>query len=206
MLQNNPSVVGYDLINEPYVPQGNAQKLWTLYRKTIAAIREVDAETPIIVESPGMASPDTLPNIPIFADSNVIYSFHYYEPFPYFSPPLNQGRMTYPGPIPTSEGESPVIWNEHTHRARLSSIKEWQVQHEIEPYRVFVGEFGVWRKANGAKKYLQDVTALFSEYGWSWSYYAFRENDWDVADLELEGSRAERHETELFQTLKHLFR
>jgi hypothetical protein len=42
-LKDQPNVVGYDLLNEPYFPSGNAYKLWNLYRNCIAAIRQVDS-------------------------------------------------------------------------------------------------------------------------------------------------------------------
>jgi hypothetical protein len=207
-LKNEAAVVGYDLFNEPYLPQDSSEwlaKLWDLYERTVVAIRTVDSNTPIIFESANMASAASFKDMPVFGDKNTIYSFHYYEPFPYFSPPLNKGNLAYPGMLPSSEGGEIVWWNKATHLERLKPVIDWQIKNHIEGFRIFVGEFGGWRKAKGAKLYLQDLCSLFDRFGWSWSYYAFRERDWDVADLELEGQSKIRRETDLFQALKRHF-
>lgn len=81
-------------------------------------------------------------------------------------------------------------------------MREWQVKNNIEPFRIFVGEFGAWRNAKGADQYLEDLTQLFDEFGWSWAHYAFREDDWDVADLELTGARPGRRKTSLFEVIQ----
>ena len=41
----------------------------------------------------------------------------------------------------------------------------------------------VW--APGAAQYLEDCIAVFEEYGWDWTYHAFRE--WQGWSLEYEG-------------------
>lgn len=208
-LQTESSVVGYDLLNEPYLPQDETNwlpELWDLYKRTIASIRTVDSSTPIVIESPEMASPAAFQNMPIFSDDFTIYSFHYYEPFPYFSPTLNKGNFVYPGMIPSTEGNKPDWWDETVHMQRLQPVADWQVKNKIESFRIFVGEFGVWRKAKGANVYLRDLCNIFDRFGWSWTYYAFREDDWNVADLELEGESGIRTETDLFSILKKRFR
>lgn len=209
-LSKTAGVIGYDIFNEPYLPTKNPEKtkslLWSLYKQTIQAIREVDADTPVIVESPAMAAASEFSTMPVFSDEKVIYSFHYYEPFPYFSPPLNRGRFIYPGMIPNSEEDVPLLWSKETHLARLRPVRDWQIRNGIEAHKIFVGEFGIWRKAKGAEQYLKDLVDIFDQYGWSWSYYAFREDDWDVADLELTEANSARQETTLFKILKAKFK
>lgn len=208
-LKDCNNVVAYDLINEPYLPQNSetpASKVWQLYRRTIGAIRTIDQSTPIIVESLGMASAAALPAMPVFEDDKVIYSFHYYEPFPYFAPPLNQGNYCYPGIIPSEEGRTGELWDKATHRQRLKAVLDWQSANHIEPYKIFVGEFGAWREANGASLYLEDLASLFEEFGWSWTYFAFREHDWNVADLEFDDQTQTQRHTELFEVLRVRFR
>lgn len=204
------NVVGYDLLNEPCLPTDESRNasntaLWSLYQDTVTAIRVIDSHTPIILEAAGMASPKGFNQIQLISDPMTIYSFHYYEPFPYFSPVLNQGKLNYPGLIPSEEGTEPTLWNKTEHLKTLGLVHDWQVKNQIQPFRIFVGEFGVWRKANGANTYLKDLTEIFNDFGWSWTYYAFRENDWDVADLELDGRSNVRSETPLFKILKEQF-
>lgn len=197
-------IIGYDVFNEPYFledqDQNYAETLNSLYRDIVSEIRSVDKETPVIIESSEMASPSTFGELEVLNDAKTIYSFHYYEPFDYFSPSANQGQLEYPGFI------NGVLWNKSTHVENLQVVRNWQLKNKIESYRIYVGEFGVWRRATGADLYLSDLLGIFQEYGWSWSYYAFRENDWDVTDLELQGSDPIRKMTELFKILAIAFK
>jgi len=213
-LKGSENIAGYDLINEPYLPaalvckgyRGTIDDLISLYKRTVEAIRKIDVRTPIILESPEMASAHTITQLPVYpASSRVIYSFHYYEPFSYFSARENGGKLTYPGLIPSSSGKQ-IFWDIGRHRQQLAPVIQWQRENSIESYRIFVGEFGVWRKAQGAQSYLQDLTKLFNEQGWPWAYYSFREDEWDNTDLEKEGKIPGRRPTDLFRTIQTQFR
>ncbi len=51
--------------------------------------------------------------------------------------------------------------------------------------RIYVGEFSAIAWAPGADAYLRDCISLFEEYGWDWTYHAFRE--WAGWSVEHEG-------------------
>ena len=80
--RDNPTVLGYDLLNEP-IPQYPAlqkynSQLEPLYKKLTAAIRTVDTNHLIIL---GGAQWDS--NFAVFGapfDSNLMYTFHKYWP------------------------------------------------------------------------------------------------------------------------------
>lgn len=210
-LRNSKSLVGYDLMNEPYLPKGKvckdvkatSQNLQSLYKRTIDAIREVDTKTPIILESPGMAAADALDLLPIIADERIIYSFHYYEPYAYYSAAENKGKLRYPGVIPSDSGS--LKWDSDQHRRMLRPVIDWQKKNSIASFRVYVGEFGVWREAKGAEIYLKDLIQILNENGWPWSYYSFRESEWDNTDLEKTGTNATRTDTDLFRVIQNQF-
>ncbi len=86
----------------------------------------------------------------------------FYQNLLYFSPPLNQGKLVYPGMIPSSEGSNPEWWDVAAHLRRLQPVVDWQAMNRIESFRIFVGEFGVWRKAKGAKADLRVRASLRS--------------------------------------------
>jgi endoglucanase len=77
---SEPAVLGYDLLNEPIPPFNGLPrlnpKLEPLYRRIVAAIREVDTRHIVILEGPQWAS-TFAPFSPPF-DDNVMYSFHKY--------------------------------------------------------------------------------------------------------------------------------
>ena len=49
--------------------------------------------------------------------------------------------------------------------------------------RIFIGEFSCLRWVPGAAQYLRDCIKIFEEYGWDWTYHAFRE--WDGWSIEM---------------------
>lgn len=60
----------------------------------------------------------------------------------------------------------------------LAPVRDFQMRHKA---RIYVGEFSAVAWAEGADRYIADCIELFEEYGWDWSYHAFREwHGWDV--------------------------
>jgi len=55
---------------------------------------------------------------------------------------------------------------------------------------IYAGEFSAVRWAPGADNYLRDCINLFEEYGWDWTYHAYRE--WDGWSVE-HGSDPQNH-------------
>jgi endoglucanase len=79
-----PTIAGYDLLNEPVVDSEIDQ--WkTLAERSIRAIREVDPNHAIFVERVNAVGGDWAENDDRnffrVSDSNVVYEFHFYKPF-----------------------------------------------------------------------------------------------------------------------------
>jgi hypothetical protein len=120
---------------------------------------------PIIIE-PDLADVRTLHYIDA---PNLIYSVHAYAPIEY----THQGVMSnhrlewrYPGEI---QGEK---WDRDALRKDLQQIRDFQVKHKVP---IFVGEFSAVAWAPGREQYLSDLIDIFEEFGWDWTYHAFRE-------------------------------
>ncbi len=93
-----PSVVGYDLLVEPHsLTDGSEDEdlfraNWRqLCQQTIAAIRAVDEDTPILVEPASWASPAALAQWQMPNGSKLVASVHQYEPFAYTQGQLAAG-------------------------------------------------------------------------------------------------------------------
>ena len=69
-------------------------------------------------------------------------------------------------------------------RERLRPLREFQLRHGV---RIYIGEFSAIAWAPGADQYLRDCTDLFNEFGWDWTYHAFRE--WEGWSVEHEALR-----------------
>ena len=60
----------------------------------------------------------------------------------------------------------------------LQPVREFQIKYHVP---IFVGEFSAVCDAPGAVHYLSDCIDLFEQYGWNWTYHAFRESPlWSV--------------------------
>ena len=179
-LKDEPAIVGYNVRNEPspelaaprlsdwftgdyagwYAKvRGTPQDLNRFYRNVVAAIREVDSETPIVLDSGFFATPWAFKVLePIEGDSKILYSFHMYEPFA-FTSRGNKGKHTYPGRVPTGEGDEPLemTWDRAQVRRFLDLVADWQRRHAIPSKQIFAAELGVFRRNPGAAASLEDV-------------------------------------------------
>lgn len=218
-------IVGFDIINEPFTPVDNdlsfycamsneyQDELQDLYARSLKAIRAVDKETMVIVESHFWASPRTVPFITPFDDPRVVYSFHFYAPSLYTFRHENHGQFSYPGRVPKWKRDPWTdawpVWNEHKIREVIEPVVKWQKENSIHPSMIFVGEFGVTREVPGALQYLLDVMNIWEENGWSWCLFSFRDNEWDAMDYELGESKInqiDRKPSEMMKTIAtHLY-
>jgi aryl-phospho-beta-D-glucosidase BglC (GH1 family) len=173
------AVVGYDLMCEPHPDDEAKQPLgdWNeLAKKITSAIREVDQETPILVNSSGWAYPQLFDALWPTGDPRTVYTVHFYDPH-YYTHQKPADKVTYPGfRLP---GKQDVSWDKAVLEARLAPVRAFQLKYKVP---VFVGEFGCARYAPGVDDWLRDQMELYEGYGWSWAYWAFRE--WDVMNIE----------------------
>lgn len=177
--RNNPTVWGYDILNEPneagYVYEPDGALDWNrLAEKVARAIRAIDPVKPIIIEPATQASPIGFSTFTPVDVPNVIYSVHFYKPKSYSHQGIygSSSGIAYPGKI---EG---IEWNKATMKKALAPVIEFQRKYNVP---IYVGEFSVVRWAPGADKYLRDAIEIFEENGWDWTYHAFREFEgWDA--------------------------
>jgi len=76
--KDRSSYVVYEILNEPHhIPD---ERWAEIQGKTIDAIRKIDQKHTIIAGGTGYNSIEKLYSIPKYADSNLIYTFHFYDP------------------------------------------------------------------------------------------------------------------------------
>ena len=180
-LKGHPALAGFNLLNEPRFERNASTRnfdLDALYRDLVKGIREVDATTPIILDGSDDASPGGLARLTVLDDSNVLYAFHFYEPWPYIDH-QTKGRYRYPGDV---EG---TAWNLDQVRRAMAPVIAWQKKNAVPSSRIWLEEFGVPRTKPGAAAWLRDVLVVASEQGWHWALYSFREDTWDAMNYEL---------------------
>ena len=169
-------IYGYDLINEPNqqfagVPDGD---WWNLQRRAAEAVRTIDPDVTLVIESNGWDSPRTFPSLRPLRMTNVIYQVHMYQPMAF----THQGVHGTFRWTPTKYPDPEKGWDREFLRRQLADVRKFQQEHGA---KIYVGEFSAIAWAEGADAYLRDCISIFEEYGWDWSYHAFREwAGWDV--------------------------
>lgn len=195
--KGHPALYAYDLVNEPvqnHVSPPGLEDWLGIQVKAAKAIRTIDATTPIIIEMDRWCQPDQYIWLKGPVDvTNVIYQVHMYWPGDY----TNQGVFTdqgiakdqdvktfgipYPGAIKDQKIDKEAI-SQH-----LQPVRDFQLAYNVP---IYVGEVGVVRWAPGAAQYLDDCISIFEEYGWDWTFHAFREwGGWSAEAADLPYSR-----------------
>lgn len=186
--RGRPEIFGFDLVNEPQqlAPALPGCDYWSIQSRAAEAIRAIDPETPVIVESNCYDGPATFSYLKPLALTNVIYQVHMYVPHAFThqgvgGPAPKWTRAKYP--------DAAKGWNRDFLRRTLKPVRDFQKRHGA---RIYVGEFSAIAWAEGAADYLRDCIDLFEEEGWDWTYHAFREwTGWSV-EHEAEKPRAQR--------------
>ncbi len=207
VLKDHPAIAAYNIINEPAPEkmgglaehvsastmqswyqqhQGSARDLPEFYRRIIAAIREADQQTPVMVDSGWYAAADAFSYWPQpLSDKRVLYSVHMYEPYAATSAP-NAKRQTpfpYPGKVPYAG--SLQYWDAKRVAEYLTQPFNWAKAHGVANHHMVVAEFGCVRTLPGCTTYLEDVLSVLDKQQAHWAFYSFREDSWDGMDYEL---------------------
>lgn len=189
--QGHPAVWGYDLVNEPVQSEppgeGGIDYLAAQVRAA-KAIRAIDPDTPIIIEVDHWCSADGFRYIEPVDVPRVVYQVHMYWP----------GQFTHQGVHDSSVGvEYPgtiggAVVDKQALRRHLAPVREFQLAYNVH---IYCGEFSAirWAPGDSAAHYLRDCIDIFEEYGWDWSYHAFRE--WDGWSVEHGSDRDNRQPT-----------
>lgn len=77
--KDRSGLIYYEIMNEPH---GISDEDWNaIQQDVVAAIRTVDDQHTLIVGGAGWNSFHNLSEMPVYEDDNLIYTFHFYDPF-----------------------------------------------------------------------------------------------------------------------------
>lgn len=77
--KNRSDFIYYEILNEPH---GIDDAKWNeIQQQVVAAIRAYDSKHTIVVGPAGWNSYNNLQYMPVYKDKNLIYTFHFYDPF-----------------------------------------------------------------------------------------------------------------------------
>ncbi len=204
-LKGHPAVVAYNPLNEPCSDReygfelgsprfgawydtikGTVADVNEFNRRVVAAIREVDDETPILLDGWFYADPKGLPYVEPIDDPRILYAFHNPGPWQLCAFKANGGKYSYPDRVPETWNGPGRKWNRARLAREFADVERWSAERGVDRSRIVASEFWMDRRVKGAREYLADLIALYDERGWHWSFYAFRpDGAWGGLDYEL---------------------
>ena len=201
--RGNPQIYAFDLCNEPIQHGEVPYSFWELQYDAAKAVRAIDPEVPIMVESNHMASPVFFEMAPMPL-SNIIYSIHMYAPGEYTHQGVND--PTYIKTFYSMRFDwRKAGWNRARLAATMKAVRDFQLKYGA---KIQVGEFSVAVWAPGGADYLNELVSIFEEYSWDWTYHAFRE--WEGWSFEHEGTpddiRKAQQDTDRKQVMLRYFK
>lgn len=166
------AVLSFDLLNEPpnvgqygLTRAGHA----ALIRRTVAAIRAIDAQRPIVIDGLGgghLAMPE-------LADLGVIHSGRGYQPMPvsHHGAPWWPGHATAPVPVYPGVRWEGQVWDRATLRAFYEPWRAVQAAGAT----VHIGECGCYNRTPNAValRWLGDLFSVLRECGWGYALWNF---------------------------------
>lgn len=142
-------IAGYDLLNEPSPPNGEA--LFHLHKRMAAAIREVDPHHLILLEGSSAASDFSMFTSPV--TFNQAYSFHMYT---WFGDPRRDELARYRA---LSERHGVPMWNGEFGENSAEMIRSTAAMF-ADPANALVGySFWTWKKVPNNSAHLVGVSA-----------------------------------------------
>lgn len=191
----DPERVFLEPMNEP-VFQDNIQAWPPIQERLIAAIRENAPDHTIIATGARWSNLNTLLALEPLDDPNIVYNFHFYEPFwfthqgadwageeairlrdiPYPSSPEIVAEV-----LPRlSESSQDIIawygeetWNAEKIDGMIAQAATWGEQHNV---RIICNEFGTYKEfapAEDRVQWITDVRTAFEKYGIGWSMWEY---------------------------------
>ncbi len=182
--RGHPAVAGYDLMVEPnsndrwadtwepeefYREHGGTLMDWNqLYPRIVEAIREVDAETPILVGGMSYSAAEWLPYVRLVDDERTVYTLHQYEPYVYTHQEPDDLSRTYPGTFDPWGGDEPQRIDVHYMEGLLLGVDDFVEENGVA---VAANEIGVMRWEPGAERFLDDEIGLLEQRGINWALW-----------------------------------
>ena len=190
----NPGMLYLELLNEPVFRGGKAKAWFAIQKRLLATVRAQAPDHTIIATSWGYGNVDGLLEMKPLADRNVVYTFHYYEPYEF----THQGApwaernpeafhdlpypMTRASCAPIIARQVPdlrsilrttcnAVWGPKRINERIALAAKWGSDHRVP---LWLGEFGVYCKSApraSAVRWIHDIRVAAQSRGIGWGIW-----------------------------------
>jgi endoglucanase len=202
------AMLAYEFMNEPVAD--DPQDWNRVSTKVHGLLRSLEPERTLVLGSNGWSGPNSFPELAVPEDSNLVLTFHYYQPFLLthyaVSPKTNaayRGQIHYPGcPIATEDFDalSPpdrealrpgnVHYDRDVIAAEMRPALDVAARHDLPLY---CGEWGCYDTVprDVRLRWHRDMVSVLSDLGIGWAAYAHAgrwgvvRNDLHEMDTEL---------------------
>lgn len=192
----DPNMVLFEVVNEPVFDKHEAD-WFALQKRIVEAIRKNAPHHTIICTGPNWGGIDGLKKLTPLEDHNIVYSFHFYDPFTFTHqgatwagrvPPLLKG-VPYPSSpeavadvaARTSDPEARgwildygrQRWDRDHLKRRLDEALAWGREHDVPLY---CGEFGVYPRnapPDSRRRWFHDFASVLKESGVGWAVWGW---------------------------------
>jgi endoglucanase len=206
-------LIYYEILNEPH---GINDTSWNrIQQNTVREIRKIDSVHTIIVGPAGWNSYNNLKYMPEYSDTNLLYTFHFYDPFIF----THQGA-TWTTPSMLELANIPFPYDAARMPNLPSSLKESWVEDQYNYYstigtvyqvkelidiavdfktsrnvKIFCGEFGVYQPNcnnedrsfwyNEVVKYFEEKEIPWTSWDYQGEFGLFNKNSYELFNYDL---------------------
>jgi len=161
--KDNNIIAGYDVLNEPVVPNDKEPLVKKLYEDIINVIRKNGDDHILFLE--GNQWSQRIEFLTEIKEKNICYSTHFYEPLHFTFNLIRE--LSYPGKIENQK------WDIKKIKQRSSDYYN-SITKKKTP--IYVGEFGVNSRKNnyGELNWVKDVLTIFNQNDYHWTYWTYK--------------------------------
>lgn len=165
LFKDDPRVIAYDVLNEPRCKDVN--KVHWLMDHMYNFIRERDTKKKIII-SPPYGDPSYYKTFAPIGGTNLWYTLHFYLTDRFTAQGIDGKPTPYHYPARNFDKAKLKSW--------LMYARKFQLKTGMPMY---VGEFStsIYTPSPDGENYIKDLTDIFEEYGWQWTFHAWRESN-----------------------------
>jgi len=199
--KNRSDYVVYEILNEPHTIAAN--RWGSIQGDVINEIRKIDQRHKIIVGGVNYNSLDELESLPRYSDNNIIYTFHFYEPFLFTMQsdhnlsgvpwPYEKRRMpAMPGKISQRGKELYTNYEKRSSMeylaSRLDKVAAFSIQRNVP---VYAGEFGaIWYSdPEDRNRWHRFIAEALNERNISWTAHEYAGGGFGIMFNTLLGPR-----------------
>ncbi len=167
--QDRPASLVFEIMNEPH--DSLTAELWNTYLvDALDVIRETNPTRAVVVGTAEWGGIGGMSKLVIPDDPNLIFTFHYYEPFSF----THQGASWVDG----ADAWLGTTWDgayleKLALRNAMTTVLTWADDHNVP---VFMGEFGAFSAADmdSRARWTNAVARFAEDAGFAWCYWEYK--------------------------------